>query len=122
MRAYSADLRTRIFADVDAGVSSSAAAVKYRVSPAWVRRLVQRRRENGETAPRKGGAGPKPKLAGQLDRIREAIAAQPDLTLTELHERLDLKVSLMTLWRAVAACGLTFKKRRPARPSRIGRR
>ena len=39
----SMDLRTRVLTDLDAGLKTSAVARKYTVSPAWVRRLRQRR-------------------------------------------------------------------------------
>ena len=52
MGAYSLDLRTRVLADWDAGMKAEEVAVKYRVSRAWVHRLVQRRRETGEIGPR----------------------------------------------------------------------
>jgi transposase len=122
MRAYSADLRTRVFADVDGGLTCTKAAVKYSVSASWVRRLVQRRRETGETTPRIGRFGRKPKLAGQTERIRAAIAERPDLTLQELREHLGLEASLATMWRAVAAAGLTLKKNAPRGRTRSTRR
>nr|MBA2301083.1 DUF4062 domain-containing protein [Acidobacteriota bacterium] len=53
MAAYSLDLRTRVLADWDAGLKGEDVAAKYRVSRAWVHRLVQRRRETGEIGPRR---------------------------------------------------------------------
>ena len=53
MGAYSIDLRTRVLADWDAGMKADDVAAKYRVSRAWVHRLVQRRRETGEIEPRR---------------------------------------------------------------------
>lgn len=55
MRAYSMDLRERVLADCDAGVTTRAVAQKYRVSESWVRRLKPRRAATGETAPRPPG-------------------------------------------------------------------
>lgn len=52
MQAYSLDLRTRVLADCDRGLSTRAVATKYSVSESWVRRLKQRRRETGAVAPR----------------------------------------------------------------------
>ena len=52
MGASSLDLRTRVLADWDAGMKAEEVAAKYRVSRAWVHRLVQRRRETGEIGPR----------------------------------------------------------------------
>ena len=119
MRAYSMDLRQRVLEDCDAGVATPAVAAKYRVSPAWVRRLKQRRAATGEVAPRPAGRRV-PALAADADRIRAAIRDHPDATLAELRDRLGRAVSLATLWRAVAALGLTVQKKRRGRPSRTG--
>ena len=56
MNAYSMDLCQRVLADVDAGMSMSVVAATFSVSPAWVRRLQQRRAATGEIAP--GRAAP----------------------------------------------------------------
>ena len=61
MRAYSMDLRERVLKDCDAGMKTAAVAEKYSVSPAWVRRLKQRRAATGEVAPRQQRHG---RLAG----------------------------------------------------------
>jgi hypothetical protein len=60
MKAYSMDLRERVLADCDEGLKTWAVATKCRVSESWVRRLLQRRRERAEAAPRKG-SGRRPK-------------------------------------------------------------
>jgi transposase len=120
MRAYSMDLRERVLADCDAGLPTKQVAQKYRVSPAWVRRLKQRRRQTGEVAPRPPRNHRQPTLAPHHDRIRELIAATPDLTLGELRDRLGVVVSLSTLWAAVRDLGLTVKKKSAGRPSRTG--
>src|SRR5882762_10487415 len=117
--AYSMDLRVRVLADCDAGMGTPAAAKKYSVSPAWVRRLKQRRKETGETAPRKGRTGPRPLRETHGDALRQAVAARPDATLAELREGLGLAVSLSTLWNALDSLGLTFKKKSRTPPSRI---
>jgi transposase len=111
------DLRLRVLQDCDAGLSASQAATKFRVSASWVRRLLQRRRATGETAPRPSGRRP-PTWLKDAGRIRQAVADAPDLTLGELQRRLGLAISLTTLWRAVAALGLTVKKKSRARPNK----
>jgi transposase len=120
MRAYSIDLRQRILEDSDAGLSTRAAAAKYRVSESWLRRLKQRRRQTGETAPRPRRTFRVPILAAHADRLRQLIADQPDATLAELRERLGVAVSLGALWDAVRRLGLTVKKKSRGRPSRTG--
>jgi transposase len=109
-----------VLADCDAGVGTVAVAAKYSVSPAWVRRLKQRRAATGEVEPRPGRRRA-PALATKAEALRAAVAAVPDATLAELKARLDLACSLATLWRALAALDLTVKKKSPGRPSKTGR-
>jgi transposase len=122
VRAYSMDLRVRVLAAVDAGDPTSEVADTFAVSPAWVRRLVQRRRETGETAPRKARDPRVPKLREHLPAIRALLAATPDMTLAELRAELRVAVALSTLWAAVRSLGLTFKKSCPGRRARPPRR
>jgi transposase len=117
---YSADLRQRVLADCDAGLRTGAVAKKYTVSPAWVRRLKQRRRESGETAPRPQRRGRTPLSVTHGEAIRQAVKAAPDATLAELRRALGLAVALSTLWAAVTALGLRLKKKRRVPPSRTG--
>jgi transposase len=120
MRAYSPDLRQRILADCDRGLTTRAVATKYSVSESWVRRLQQRRRLTGEIAPRPCAHGPKPSWDAYADRLRAAILQTPDATLCELRQRLQLTVALSTLWRAIAALGLSVKKKSRGPRSRTG--
>ena len=64
--------------------------------------------------------GPEPSWHAYADRLREAIARTPDATLEELRDRLGLAVALSTLWRAVAALGLSVKKKSRGRRSKTG--
>ena len=73
MKPYSMDLRRRVLADCNAGMATKGVADKYRVSPAWVRRLKQRRRETGEVAPARPRTGLPPSWDAYADRLREAI-------------------------------------------------
>jgi transposase len=120
MRAYSSDLRQRVLADCDRGLTTRVVATKYSVSESWVRRLKQRRRLTGEVEPRAARHGPVPSWDAYADRLRAAVARTPDATLGELRERLQLTVALSTLWRAVAALGLSVKKKSRGPRSRTG--
>ena len=111
MKAYSADLRERVLADGDAGASTAEVAAKYRVSASWVRRLKQRRRVAGETAPRPQRHGPPPKWAPHAEAIRASVREAPDATLEEHRRRLGLDLGVSTLWRAFDALGLTLEKK-----------
>ena len=84
MKADSLDLRERVLKDVDDGMTCPAAARKYSVSPAWVRRLKQRRAATGEVGPQR--RGPVPAWVTQAGPIREAVRRKPDATLDE-HRR-----------------------------------
>ena len=121
MRAYSLDLRQRVLADCDRGLSTRAVATKFSVSESWVRLLKQRRRESGEVAPRVSRPKRQPTLNTHLDRLRELVAAHPDATLQELHTRLGVAVCLSTLWAALRRLGLSLKKKSSARRSKTGR-
>src|SRR6516165_8771802 len=96
----SMDLRARIFEARQAGESTAEVAERFSVSPAFVRRLLQRRRETGTLAPSSARRGPRPRLAGQLDRIRTFQAQHPDCTAAEIRDHLGLPVSPLTVWRA----------------------
>jgi transposase len=121
MKAYSMDLRDRVLRDLDAGLTTSAAARKYSVSPAWVRRLKQRRAATGETAPRRQRHGRVPAWVTHAEAIRDAVRRAPDATLDEYRTRFGLPMSRAALARALVALGLTRKKSRSGRASRIAR-
>lgn len=122
MAPYSMDLRTRVLADCDAGLDSKAVAAKFRVSRSWVDRVKQRRRETGEVAPRPQTVFKTQAFAGQEDRLRALVAAQPDRTLAELRDVLRSAASLSSLWRALDRLGLTVKKNRSRRRTAAARR
>src|SRR5262245_14383451 len=110
MRAYSMDLRVRVPEAAKAGETTAELAERLSVGTAWVRRLNQRHRTSGESAPRKAEDPRIPKLRDHLPRIRELLAATPDLTPAELRDELNVAVALSTLWVAVRGLGLTFKR------------
>ena len=109
MQAYSMDLRQRVIGDCDAGMPTKQVALKYRVSPAWVRRLKQHRRERGDIVPRNGGGSRGYKI--DREKLAELVAEQPDATLAELRDRLGIDVTLWAICKALRELNLTFKKR-----------
>lgn len=117
--AYSQDLRDRVLAACDRGMATGEVAEVFQVSRAWVRRVKQRRREHGETAPRKmGGPGPV-----KIDRVRlaELVRGRPDATLKELRDLLGVDCAESSICTALKRMKLTFKKRRSTPRSRIAR-
>jgi transposase len=121
MKALSMDLRKRVLEDCDAGLGTKAVAQRYKVRQSWVRRLKQRRREEGRTEPKSCRNNRRPQLDAHAQRIREVIATTPDITLEELKGKLGVAVALTTLWLSVAKLGLTVKKKSTARRSRTVR-
>ncbi len=115
MNALSLDLRQRIVAAVDAGMSQSEAARRFAVSRATVHRLLWRRRESGtlEAKPRPGA---KRRIAPeQHARLQAQLCAFPDDSLAQQgrrwHQEQGHRVSETTLWRTLQRMGWSHKKR-----------
>jgi transposase len=110
-RAYSQDLRDRV---IDAGTSARAAAERFGIGVATAIVWVRRARE-GERVARKQGQPRRSMLDPHRDYLLGLIAAEPDLTLAELQERLrgeaGVSASIGTIWTFLDRAGLTFKKR-----------
>lgn len=113
MKAYSQDLRERVVRACDEQRGSrSQLAELFGVSTAWIRRLLQRRRETGSFAARPHAGGPAPKLdEARCGRLVVLVAQQPDATLTELRDRLAAPVHLSTIARALIRLRLPVKKK-----------
>lgn len=114
---YSQDLRDRVLRAYDRGMKTHQIALTFSVSPAWARRVKQRRRETGETSHRPMGS---PGII-IVDRVQLALLVRdhPDATLAELRTMLGVQCALSTLCIALKKMGFTFKKNDPcgrARP------
>ena len=117
---YPVEFRRLVLSDCDAGMGTTETARKFRVSPAWVRRLKQHRRQRGgDIAPRRGG-GSKP---SKIDRAKlaELVAARPDATLAELADGLGVACAKSAVHKALRQLKLSYKKSRSAPPSRAAR-
>ena len=114
---YSQDLRDRVLQGYDQGKPTKEIAQTLSVSESWARRVRQRRDQHGETTHRRIGS------PGVTIVDRQQLAAlvreHPDATLAELRTLLGVQCALSTLCIALKKMGLTFKKKRSARPSRI---
>ena len=119
MQAYSQDLRERVVRACDAGLHTRARLAElFHVSTAWIRRLLQRRRETGAFAARPHGGGAPRKLDdAHRDRLAALVAATPDATLAELHQQLGAPVHRSTIDRALTRLRLTVKKKSSTPPS-----
>jgi transposase len=120
MKAYSQDLRERVVRACDEGRGTRPyLAQLFGVSTAWIRRLLQRRRETGSFTALPHGGGSAPKMdAERCKRLVVLVGEQPDATLAELRDRLGAPVHLSTVSRALARLGLSIKKKSCGPPSK----
>lgn len=112
---YSQDLRNRVLAAADRGMSTIEIARTFEVCPAWVRRVKQRRREFGELTARPVGSPGVFKV--DRTRLAELVRDDPDATLRELRERMGVRCALSTICTALKKMGLSLKKRSSTRRS-----
>jgi transposase len=128
MRAYSMDLRDRVVAAVDGGMTQEQ-AVTFRVSINTVGRYLARRRNIGSLAPTAQRHGPVPEKTQLLQAwLPDRLGAAADATLAEhvsaFASQRGVVVSAATMSRAIAALpgddsdqALTPRgRRRPGRP------
>ncbi len=115
----SADLRKRVVAAVEGGMSRRAAAAHFRVGVSSAIRWVAQARETGEVmAKPQGGDRRSQAIEAQADRILALIAAKPDSTLEELKAALaadGLAFSISALSRFFQRRKITLKKDRARR-------
>lgn len=116
---YSQDLRDRVLAGYDSGLKTKQIADNLRVSPAWARRVDQRRRECGETTPRKMGCPGVRKF--DREQLARLVREQPDATLKELRDRLGTPCGIAAISMALKAMNITQKKRQYTPRSRTAR-
>ncbi len=111
----SLDLRSRVLAAVDGGLSCRQAAERFGVSASSAIRWVARRREVGDARPRvQGGDRLSHKTEAHSALIHAALAEVPDITLVEIKARLAYQgadVSIAALWRFFRRHRITRKKR-----------
>lgn len=117
-KTYSQDLRDRVLAAYDRGMTTTQIAQTFAVSDAWARRVRQRRRETGRTTALMRGGATIVKI--DMQRLAELVQEQPDATMLELRDRLGVQCTESAICLALKRLGLTFKKRRSMRLSKIG--
>lgn len=112
MKSYSLDLRERVVAAYSSGVDSmQEVADTFGVSLAWIKKMLHLQRTTGSLKPLPHGGGrPLALRADQQQHLLDQVRQTPDATLPELKKRLRFSVSTVTIWRALARAGITFKK------------
>jgi transposase len=122
---YSVDLRRRVVAAIEAGMSRNRAAKQFGVAISTAIGWMQRVEQTGSVAPgQMGGHKPKAISGEQAGWLSQRIRAG-DFTLrglvAELGER-GLKVDYRSVWEFVHAEKLSFKKKRGGWRTRSARR
>jgi transposase len=114
-KSNSADLRVRIYGDIEKGLSCRAAARRFGVAPSTAVRLAQRKARTGSLAPaRQGRPAGGGRLAAHIAALIEWVDADGDITMPELAARLlaehGLQAHPASLSRLLIQHGFTVKK------------
>ena len=92
----------------------------YSVSSNSVYRLARQMRETGSVELRTSLRGRKPSLTPEnVEDIKRVVKEQPDITIREIREKLNLPVSDETVRTKVVKLGLRYKKKRFTRRKEI---
>ena len=125
-KTYGDDLRSRVIAAVDGGMSRSAAAARFEVGKATAIAWLRVWRDEGRSSAKpKGGDTRSRRIEAFATVILAAVAARKDITLDELVALLDAdhgeRFARSAVHRFFARRAITFKKRRRTPASRSGR-
>ena len=115
-KALSNDLRQRVIAVIDRGLSCRQAAERFGVSASSAIRWLDRLKKQGDVAAkRQGGDRKSGRIEAEAAFLLGEVAETPDVTLVELQEKLrarGVSAGIGTLWRFFARRRITFKKSR----------
>jgi transposase len=124
-KSLSFDLRSRVLAAIDEGLSCRKAATRFGVSASSAIRWHALRRVGGDARPKpQGGDRLSHRTEAHASLIHATLGEVPDITLPELKACLARRgalVSVTALWRFCRRHGITRKKRPRMPLSRIGR-
>jgi transposase len=122
-RALSVDLRRRVVAAIEGGLSCGSAAERFGVSASSATRWRAEERRERDVAPkRQGGDRLSQRIEAHAELILSALAAKSDITLAELRDKLmghGVVVAVGTLWRFFKRRKITRKKRQRTPLSRV---
>jgi transposase len=121
MEAYPTKVREQVLNAYEQGMKSKQIAQRFGVGRAWCRGIKQRLRERGLRGVIVQKHGPDPIFdPARREQLAVLVSQRPDATLEELKARLDMPVSISTIWRTLADMKLTLKKSRSMPASGIG--
>lgn len=113
MKAYSEDLRTRIVAAIEGGMSKSEAARVFDVSLSSVKRYARLAARNEPLAPRKGDDRPQKANAAVAKMLEEDVNSRPYAAVWEraafLRSVSGVKLSVSTVGRLLHRLGFSQK-------------
>jgi transposase len=119
---YSMDLRERVVAVIEAGLSTRTAAARFSIGIATAGAWARLKRATGEIRPAKQGKPTGSVLDPHRDFILGILKETPDTTLDELVERLKgergVTVVRTAVWKFLNRHGQTHKKRQLMPPSK----
>ena len=115
MKAYSLDLRTRVLAAIDGGMSRSDAVHTFQISLGSIKRWLKMRQNGASLVPKPRKGKTASISAAQLRTLRFQLEQFPDATLAEHAQRWNADhattLSPWTLGRAIRRLGWSRKKR-----------
>jgi transposase len=124
-KALGLDLRHRVIAAIEDGLSTRAAAARFCVGVATAGAWARLKRATGDVRPARQGPPEGSKLDPHAAFILELIAARPDIALVEIAERLEaergVRAAPATVWYFLDKRGMTFKKRPHTQASKSGK-
>jgi transposase len=114
-KSLSLDIRERVVALVDDGLSCHEAARRLRISTASAVRIMQRKRRTGRVTAAAQGRPRRSKLDAVSDWLKTRVEAEPDITMPELAEMLKREHALtatpaMLSRHLIHRLGFTYKK------------
>jgi len=123
-KAYSQDIRERVFACAKDGLSVCEVAKRLSVSVSYVSKVLGRLQSTGERTARPQRCHVPPKLAALYEAIRAEVAAKPDATIDELRDWLlashGVTASQGLIFKTLDKLQLTLKKSHYTRLNRPG--
>jgi transposase len=112
---YSMDLRERVVAAIEGGMSTRGAAARFSIGIATAGAWARLKRATGLVRPAKQGKPKGSVLDAHADFILGTLKAAPDTTLDEMVERLQQERAVVVVrtavWKFLDRRGQTHKKR-----------